>query len=208
VTRLRWRIRHDRPVAGATVAPTEELGTTARPIGFVTIVVSAAFVVAGISLPQAAESLFRLLIFAGAMGYVGARAYRIFRPVASANELYSPFDRLAVVPAPKAAPEPVLKLAIDLRSADNPRLAQRKPIPVTALRTIRGEAARRLDHNYGLSIANPLHRNEIRDLVSEPTWLLIHPNEIGAIPGDPPESQPTRVPVSQLGRILDDLEKL
>src|SRR5690606_753020 len=166
------------------------------PLGVATVVVSLAFLLAGIMWPQAASALLRLLLVTLALGYVAGRAYRALLPV-SATRSYSPFDAPgAARPAP-AAPHALRRLTAELGAANDARRARHTEIPRPVQWALVAEAARRLAEHHGLQLHDPDHHARIRALVSEPTWRLIDPGGSREI-----------VPLSRLDVILDDLEKL
>ncbi|HLT90638.1 MAG TPA: hypothetical protein VKZ85_06810 [Woeseiaceae bacterium] len=166
------------------------------PLGIATIVVSLAFLLAGILWPQAASALLRLLLVTLALGFVASRAYRALLPVA-ATRSYSPFDALGAARTTPAAPHTLRKLTAELGAANDARRARHTAIPRPVRWAVIDEAARRLAEHHGLHLHDPDHHARIHALVSEPMWLLIDPGE---------SSEP--VPLSQLDVILDDLEKL
>lgn len=185
------------PRAGRTLAE--------RPVDVAMVVGSVAFVAAGLAWPQAADMLLRLLFVSLAAGWVATRAYRSVHPVQSSERRYSPFDYGLADAAPPAAPRALRRLASELHAADRP-YTWRETIPATAVRTIRTDAARRLNEHHGLTLRNPGHHARIRSIVSDPTWHVIRPQGAGARPGG--GAAPTSVPLSGLGHILDELERL
>jgi len=166
------------------------------PLGIATIVVSLAFLLAGILWPQAASALLRLLLVTLALGFVAGRAYRALLPV-SATRSHSPFDALGLARPAPTAPHALRRLTAELGAADDARRAGRTEIPRPVQWAVIDEAARRLAEDHGLHLHDPDHHARIRALVSEPTWRLIDPGGSREL-----------VPLSRLDVILDDLEKL
>lgn len=178
------------------------------PLGIATILASLAFLAAGIAWPQAAEAWLRLLLATLATGFVAGRAYEALRPVSKRQDLYSPFDGHTITASPPTAPHALRDLTRQLDTADDERRARRTEIPRSVRWTVIDEASRRLAEHHGLSLGEPGHRANIRSLVSAPTWSLIAPSDPGPHPAPRPAAHDPRVPLSQLGRILDDLERL
>jgi hypothetical protein len=196
-----------RTLAGPpSLAPDAEL--LASPVGLAIVVGSIAFVIAGLAWPQAADALLRLLLTTLGIGFVGVRVYRAVQPVRSAEKVYSPFDGLTAGRTPTVAPREVLRRAAELKAADDEHVAQRTTIPPSALLTVRKEAQCRLAEHHGLDVLEPSHHPQIRSLVSASMWGIIRPHESEIHPSSRPMSRRTSVPLSQLGRILDDLERL
>lgn len=184
-----------------------DAGLMERPVDLAVVTTSGAFVLAGIVWPQAADSLLRLLFATLAAGFITVRAYRRIQSAAASEELYSPFDDESDVQVSAAAPRPLLTLARQLSAADDVRAAERKAIPPAALLTIRTEAERRLTEHHRLALLDPDDHLRIRPLVSDRMWRIIRPDLAGAGPGGRPASLPM-VPLSELGRVLDELERL
>lgn len=178
------------------------------PLGIATILASLAFLAAGIAWPQAAEAWLRLLLATLATGFVAGRAYEALRPVSKRQDLYSPFDGEAITASPPTAPHALRDLTRELDAADDKRRARRTHIPRSVRWTVIDEASRRLAEHHGLSLDEPSHHAGIRALVSAPTWSLIAPSDTEPRTASLPATDGPRVPLSQLGRILDDLEKL
>lgn len=172
------------------------------------VIASVAFLAAGITWPQAAEVWFRLLLVALAVGFVAARAYETLQPVSTRPDVSSPFHGHAITRSPTAAPEALRELTRELDAADDERLARRSEIPRSVRWTVIDEASLRLAEHHGLSLDDPAHHPGIRSLVSTPTWSLIHPSDPELRPDARAPVASRRVPLSQLGRILDDLERL
>ncbi len=101
------------------------------PFGLATIVASVAFVVAGIALPEVAESLLRLMIATFAFGFVLSRVYRAGLPERTTTDEYSPFRGPAGARESATAPRVLRDLASKLAAADEPRSAKRCEIPRT-----------------------------------------------------------------------------
>lgn len=186
------RPRHDSPV---------------RTFGVSVMITCLAFLLAGIAWPQAAEALLRLLFVTLAAGFVVARAYEAMVPLRTTRE-FSPFDGDTAARTPPATPRVLRDLTAELGAADDDRLAHRTPIPWPVRWTLIEEATRRLADHHGLSLHDPVHHSDIRTLVSEPTWLLIGPRAPAPGPGARPTPDKPTVPLSRLGPILDDLERL
>ncbi len=187
---------------------TSAAGPAARPVVVFPVVASIAVLVAGVAWPQAADALLRLLIATLALGFVAVRAHRAVEPLRTTRGRYSPFGRPTVERTPAVAPWALRKLTAELNAAGDARSARRTAIPSSATRIVRKEATRRLAEHHGLNLCDPTHHRRIRSLVSEPTWLLIHPDDPQAGPGTRPTARGPSVPLSRLGRILDDLEAL
>jgi hypothetical protein len=141
-----------------------------------------------------------------ALVYVGGRAWRSLLHVRTGPERRSPFTGIIATRQPTVVPQAVRRLAAEIGGAGDPRVAERRAIAVPLRSRLAAEAARRLAEHHGLDIADPLHHERIRSLVSEPTQLLIlgdrdesgaHTQEAGA-----------DIPLARLNEILDDLERL
>lgn len=184
-----------------------DAGLMERPVDLALVTMSGAFVLAGITWPQAADLLLRLLFATLAAGFIAIRAYRRIQSAEASEELYSPFDDESDVQVSAAAPQPLLTLARQLSAADDAREAERKAIPPAALLTIRTEAERRLTEHHGLALLDPDDHLRIPPLVSDLMWRIIRPDLAGAGPEGRPASL-QMVPLSELGRLLDELERL
>lgn len=176
--------------------------------GIFALAAGLAFLLAGLLWPQAAEALLRLLLATLAVGFVLVRGHRAMRSVRATERSSSPFDRDVATRRPPAAPHVLRRLTADLSAADDARRARRTAIPRTVRWTVVDEASRRLAEHHGLSLDDPTHHPEIRSLVSEPTWSLIGPRDPRAGPGKRSAGRGGPVPLTQLDRILDDLEGL
>lgn len=174
------------------------------PFGVAMIIASVAFLAAGIIWPQAAEVWFRLLLVTLAVGYLLGRAYDALQPVSTRPDFSSPFHGPAVTRNRPAAPAALRELGRELSAADDARRARRIEIPRSVRWTVIDEATRRLAEHHGLSPREPSHHEPIRSVVSEATWSLIRP--LG--PGARGSAASRHVPLSQLGHILEDLERL
>lgn len=174
------------------------------------VAISVGFVVVGVAWPSGADILLRVLLATLVAGFVGALAYRTIRSVAQPR-LRSPFERDQQQSAPAIAPQGLRRLAAELRAANDERSARRVNVPYSAQRAVAREAAWRLAEHHGLQLDDPTHHDLIRQLVGADTWKLISP--LGTTTGaDPVQRGRTRqrepVRMDQLGRILDDLERL
>lgn len=169
-----------------------------RPLGVFTIVASAVFLLAGIAWPQAAEALLRLFLATLAFGFVSVASGTML-PTKMTHDSNSPFHG-PEKREPPPAPRLLRDLTRELGAVDDARHVERTAIPSTVRWSVVAEASRRLAGTHGLNIRDPDHRTAIRSLVSEPTWLLISAAR--------PEVDSRRVPLSRLGLILDDLERL
>jgi hypothetical protein len=181
------------------------------PFGVATVTASLAFLCAGLAWPQAAGALLRIFVVLLSIGFVLARAYEALLP-SSAPDAYSPFDGDAVGHTPATEPQALRSLGHDLSAADSPRRSERTPVPWSVRHTVIEEASRRLAEHHGLSLAERADHDTIRSLVSEPTWLLLSSGADAH-----PESRGSRargsaggpvVPLSRLGTILDEVERL
>lgn len=178
------------------------------PLGGATIVLSLAFLLAGIAWPQGAEALLRMFVASLALGFVAVRTYRAGLPVRTVEDSYSPFDGSAAPRPPAAAPEAIRELTEGLAAADDEECAERTPIPWPVRRRLVQEASRRLSERHGLRLDEPDHHPRIRSLVSEATWLLLRPPEPESGPGSRSAVRERPVPLSRLDLVLDDLERL
>jgi hypothetical protein len=169
------------------------------PLALAVVVVSAAFIVAGVVWPAGADTLLRLLIATLVIGIAVFLAYRFIGTIPTSRQRNSPFDDGPERQTPSVAPEPLLLLGLDLKTADTKgeRLAI---IPASAERILRVEAARRLTDHRGLNIKDPQHRARIRSLVTDATWRVIRVPDPG-LGVDP-------VPLGELSRILEEVENL
>lgn len=166
------------------------------------------FVLAGIAMPDAAETMLRVLLLTLAVGFVVARAYAAMLPATTTQDVYSPFADHTAEPTPPATPRVIRQLTAELAAADDERSARRAPIPWSVRWTVIEEATRRLAERHGLTLDDARHHSTIRSLVSEPTWALLEPGHPAAGSGASPGAAGRPVPLSQLDLILDDLEKL
>lgn len=191
-----------RPVQTSAPAP------SVRPIAASVTVASIALLIAGVAWPQAADALLRVLLVTLAVGFVAALVYRAIRPVVTTRDVHSPFGRYVAMRTPAVAPQALRKLTSQLGAAADARSAERTAIPLSTRLTVREEASHRLTERHGLSLGDPTDHPHIRALVSQPTWLLIRPHDLQAPPRTRQTTRSQSVPLSQLGRILDDLEAL
>lgn len=170
--------------------------------------VSCAYLVVAIAWPHVAERMLQMLLATLAFGWVGARVYRSALPMRMSHDAYSPFDRAREAPDPQTGPAALQALTKRLGSADDIRQAKRTAIPGEAAEIVCAEASRRLAECHGVVLGDPLDHARARDLVGESTWALIHPllHDVSA-PSDRRASRGP-VPLSDLTRILDDLESL
>lgn len=187
--------------------------TALAPLALVTVMVSGAFLLAGVLLPQAADALLRLLLATLAAVYVFSRGYEILAGVRSGDAAYSPFQDPEAGNAPPTAPRPVRNLAAQLTAADDPERARDSAIPTAVRAVLLEEAGRRLQERHGLDPRESSHGPAVRALVSEPTWKVIRPVGAGEGAGsDAAESNggglADRVPLARLPEILDDVEAL
>jgi len=171
------------------------------PFGLFVIVASLLFLTAGILWPQAAGALLRLLLATLALGYVG-RAFDALGPIATSAPAGSPFD--GDVGAASRVPEGLRIFTVQLGAVEDPEIAARKPIPRQVREMVVAEARRQLAERRGLRLERPADHPGIRALLSEPTWALIRPERTEEEARD--DRRP--VPLSRLGAILDDLERL
>ena len=173
-------------------------------LGSGVVIISSAFVAAGIAWPHAAASLLRLLLATLAVVFVAGRAWHALAHVRPRRKEYTPFDGLVASRTRPAEPQALRRLGALFSAADDPEAAQRTVIPEPTRRTLRDEAMRRLADHHGLAVSELSHHGRIRALVSEPTWLLIAPgsNAVGDAAVD------AYISMSQLDRILDDVETL
>lgn len=179
------------------------------PLGRATLGVSAAFLLAAIVWPQAAEALLRVFVATLALGFVVVRVYRAALPSRTVEDFYSPFDASGPTRTTEgAAPEAIRELTGELGAADDGELAQRTAIPWTVRRFIREEASRRLTERHGLRLAERSDHPRVRSLISDATWLLIRPRELEPTAESRHSPNERAVPLSRLDLILDDLERL
>jgi hypothetical protein len=182
--------------------------SSAYVLGVSAVVISLAFLTAGIVWPQAAETLLRTLVVTLAVTTVVVHAFRTLLPVHAAGEISTPFDGSVGGWTLSAAPHPLRRLTDELKAADDARAAPRTPVPMSVRLIIRDEAARRLSERHGLNLGDPTHHARIQSLVAEPTWRLLRSADPRVRSG-PEAVPPTRiVPLSQLDHILTDLERL
>ncbi|MFW6080219.1 MAG: hypothetical protein ACODAE_11405 [Gemmatimonadota bacterium] len=178
-----------------------------------------AFLAAGLAWPQAAEGLLRLLLATLAVGFIVARAYEAMQPVRPRADTGSPFEGGVADRPPPEAPHVLRRLTKELAAADDARKARRTPVPRSVRWAVIDELSRRLAERHGLSLDDPADHERIRALVSEPTWSLVGPRGAVSDPGTRPRPGTRRggdgraggrgpVYVSELDRILDDLERL
>lgn len=192
------------------VAARTDTDIAIRPSPHVVVVcamaASIAAVGAGFIWPGAADALIRGLLVVLAVGVLAVLAGRAAQRVA-AGLWRSPFDRDPSPPPPAEAPQQLRSITAELTAAADGRWARQTTIPHSARVTVRRDAGRRLAQNHGLSLRDPAHHPHIRRLVSAPTWTLIRPID----PKQPARltySGTEAVPLSELNRILDDLERL
>lgn len=189
-------------------ARTLERKPAPSPVAVSMAVSSISFLVAGIIWPQAADALLRMLLVTLAVGFVTALAHRVVRPVRATHDVHSPFGRVPAPRAPAVAPHALREFTTELGAAEAARSARRTTIPLLARLTVRREASRRLAQHHGLSLDDTTHHPPIRSLVSEPTWQLIRPGDPRTRPARERTTREHSVPLTELGRILDDLEAL
>ena len=180
-------------------------GSVTRPALAAAVVVVVGFLVAAVLWPHAADGLLRLLLATLAIGYIGVRGHHVMPPII--RDPYSPFGRDPLVTNPAAAPLPLRKLIGALQAADATG-PKGRIIPGAICAFVRDEAARRLARKHRLDLDEPRHHAQIRSLVLEPTWLLIRPALSPEQPLSHAHGRSCAVPLSQLDRILDDLERL
>lgn len=171
------------------------------PFGTLTLVMSVAFLAAGVAEPAAARALLRLFLVCLGLGFVFTRAHAAESAASMTQDFYSPFDGAHPRRSPPSFPSAVRAFARELGAADRPRRAGRTPIPGAVCRHIVGEATRRLALHHGLQVEQPDDHSRIRGMVSEPTWKLIAPGDAAASPLEGPR-------VDRLPMILADLERL
>ena len=180
---------------------------TERPADFAAVLVSAIFVALGLASPQAADLLLRLFFVTVALGYVALHAFRTLLPVTSSERIYSPFDGRLSQSAPAAVPLPLRDIELELEAAESAWGERRRTIPDATVERIRKEVAKRLIQRHALNLHDSTHHPRIRALVSEPTWSLLL-----SLPYRRASSRsafaPPPVPLAELNRVLDDLEKL
>ena len=192
---------------GGSLGSSSSLG----PFGAAVVMVSAAFLVAGIALPQAAEALLRFFVVALAVGWVLTRAWGALFPVRPFHRAYAPFHDPDAGWERLSTPLPIRDLTMRLRAADDPEAASTAAIPAAVRATLVEEARRRLARNHDLDLDEPAHHPAVRSILSDSTWRLVRPER----PDDDPageageeDSRHGRVPVARLAPILDDLEAL
>jgi hypothetical protein len=176
------------------------------PVGIAVIGTGVAFILAGIAWPQAADTLLRMLLAALVLVLVVGKAYGAVLPARMTRKFYSPFDGAAGGRPRPDAPEALRKWTRELDAADDPRRAQQAGVPAAVRWCVTDEVSRRLAERHGLSLVDANDHPAIRALVSEPTWRLVRPSGAESTPR--PDAGSSRVPLSRLERILDDLEKL
>lgn len=177
-------------------------------VRLVLVAVSIAFVGAGLAWPQAADALLRLLIVTLGVLFAAGGAYRALRPAASTETVYSPFHLSDVDRPQPVVPRRLRDLTAELKTADDPTSAARTAIPIPMLLIIREESEWRLVDRHRLRLRDPSDHARIQGLVTEPTWRIIRPPAAEPRSSTRPSGQHTTVPLSQLGIILDDLERL
>lgn len=176
------------------------------PVGITVIVTSVAFILAGIAWPQAADALLRTLLAALVLIFLGGRAYLAVLPARMTRRFFSPFDAGADGRPPPAAPEALRKWTRELDEADDHRRARQAGVPAAIRWSVADEASRRLAERHRLDLNDASDHAAIRALVSELTWRLIRPSGAESTPRA--DAGSSRVLLSRLGLILDDLEKL
>lgn len=169
---------------------------------------SCGYLVVAIVWPHVAERMLQMLLATLALGLVGARVYRSSLPARMTHDGYSPFDRRQESASASKDPAAIRDLTARLGAAADADRAQRAAIPGDAAETVRAEVSRRLTERHGLSLHDPGDHPQVRELLSEPTWALIHPLLRGVHPEHGSPALRGAVPLSELGRILDDLERL
>lgn len=188
----------------ASPAPEPPDGDAVGPVGIAVTAVSIVFLAAGIALPEAADTLLRLMLVALALAIVLALAHQGRLPARATADSASPFDGDAAFREVPSEPVGVRELAVELRAADRPRLAKRSPIPRRVRWKVTDEFARRLAERHGLRLGHARDHDQIRTLIAAPTWALIRPQ--------PPVSGAAGthaiLTLSELAMILDDLESL
>lgn len=178
-----------------------------RSFGSGMAMISVGFLVAGIASPHLADRFLQMLLATLAIGFVGARMYRLRLPVQMAHETYSPFERRRDE-EPPSSPAVIGRLASQLGAAADPHRAARVPIPGAAAEIVFAEASRRLAEHHGLSLRRRSDHGRIRGLLSEPTWALISRSTVTFDVAPEPTAYVGPVPLSELDRILEDLENL
>lgn len=166
---------------------------------------SLAFLAAALLWPPAADALLRLLMVTLAVGYAGARILERLAPVSPEGASGTPFERAPPPAEAPPMPQVLRDLHAGLAGADAPRRARRTPVPMGVRWTLAEEVRRRLAERHGLSTDDARHHAPIRARVSDATWRLLRPDGAGGAPGRP--SAPD-LPLSDLERILEDLESL
>ncbi len=179
-----------------------------RSFASATAMASGAYLVIAIAWPHVAERMLQMLLATLAFGWVGVRIYRSSLPMRMSHEVYSPFDRAQAGWDPRAGPAALEALTNRLSAAGDIRRARRAAIPGEAAEIVHAEASRRLADRHGVVLSDPQDHARARELLSEPTWALIQPmlGDAPAFANDPSFRGP--VPMSDLSRILDDLENL
>jgi hypothetical protein len=170
--------------------------------------VSCGYLAVGIAWPHVAERMLQMLLVTLALAFVGARIYRSGLPALMTQDTYSPFERRADESPPSTSPTAIRVLAGQIAAADDPRGAARAPIPGAAAQVVATEASRRLAEHHGLNLLDPTDHGRVRELLSQPTWALLEPT-LPTPTAEAGSSAPRgAVPLSELARILDDLERL
>lgn len=172
--------------------------------GALSLVISAAFLAAGLVEPTWAPALLRLFLVFLAAAFVLSRAYVASLPARMTQDSYSPFDGSHRRMTPPSFPREVRTFARELTAANRPRRARRTLLPGPVSRRVIDEADRRLALHHGLKLERPEDHPAIRGRVSAPTWALIAPAGASGAPQSPQEGPH----VDRLPTILADLERL
>lgn len=177
------------------------------PWALVAMLVSVAFLVAGVIWPGLAGSLLRVLMAGLALGFLASRALGLGLPSATVYDTYSPFEGSLADRSPPSAPDVVRQRAQLLSRADDPEAEAGEPVPWPVARELLRELGRRLENGHGLRLEHPTQATRIREMVSAPTRALLGLSETsGSGASRHPEDR--FIPMADLDDVLDDLEKL
>jgi hypothetical protein len=179
-----------------------------RSLASAVVAVSCGYLAVGVIWPHVAERMLQMLLVTLALAFVGARIYRSSFPELMSQDAYSPFERHGHEAPASTSPTAIRVLARQIAAVDDSGGASRAPIPGAAAQIVSAEASRRLAENHGLSLLDPGDQGRVRELLSEPTWALLEPTLPNPAAGAGSSSIRGAVPLSELARILDDLEKL